>query len=116
MLDYRIIPADESHLATLAAGMRAADRREVWASHRDTPLEALRRCLRQAERAWTVIVDGRPVLMWGVARGGSVPSDLGVPWPLGTDELAKRWVEFLKQSRLGVDLMQECFVRLENSV
>lgn len=116
MLNYRIVPAEVSHLLPIAASMRAADRREVWASHRDTPYEALSRSLGASEKAWTAIVDDAPAVVWGVARGGSVFSRKGLPWMLGTDDIAKYWLEFLKQSRPWVDLMREGYELLENYV
>ena len=115
-LNYKIVPAEVSYLLPIAANMRPADRREVWASHRDTPYEALSRSLGASERAWAAIVDGQPVVVWGVARGGCVFSRKGVPWLLGTVALEKYWLEFLKQSRPWVDLMRDGYDLLENYV
>ncbi len=115
-MEYSIVPADKAHLLPLAAGMRAADRREVWASHRNVPYEALSRSLKTSERAWTALLDGRPMVMWGVARLGSIMSEVGTPWLLGTDDLKKCWLELLRQSRPWVERMQEGYRRLENYV
>ena len=58
MTHWRIVPALPSHIPCIAAHMRDADRREVWASHRHTPEEALRTSLDYAEinRAWTCLL------------------------------------------------------------
>ncbi|MDR2946432.1 MAG: hypothetical protein LBV79_06780 [Candidatus Adiutrix sp.] len=116
MVDYRIEHGNVSHLLPLAANMREADRREVWASHRDNPYEALSRGLKTSARVWTAIVDERPVMMWGVARSGCVFSRKGRPWMLGTEELKNYWIEFLRQSRSWVARMQEGCELLENYV
>lgn len=116
MLEYEIVTADNSHLLPLAADMREADRREVWASHRDKPYEALSRSLKASDRAWTALVGGRPVLIWGVARSGCLLSEKGSPWMLGTNELPQYWLEFLRQSRGWVEKMQKGYALLENYV
>ena len=116
MLNYRIAPADTSHIQPIAANMRAADRREVWASHRHTPFDALHYSLKHSERAWTAFIDEEPVLMWGVGRQGCILNDTGSPWLLGADGLKPGEKEFIRQSRRWVKLMQEGYERLENYV
>lgn len=115
-MDYEIVEANISHLLPIAADMRAADRKEVWFSHRNTPYEALSRSLAASEEAWTAVINGRPALMWGVARRGCVFSIKGIPWLLATDDIKKCQVEFLKQSRMWVERMMENFAVLENYV
>ena len=113
---WEIVDATPDHIPALAANMRSADRREVWASHRHTPEQALRMSLSSATVAWACLVEGVPAFMWGVSRRGCILSDVGVPWLLGTDAIHKVSREFLKQSRDYVDRMQDGFTRLENFV
>ena len=40
---WEIVPALPEHIDAVAADMRPEDRREIWASHRHTPAEALQR-------------------------------------------------------------------------
>ena len=116
-MTYEIVPAQISHLLPLAANMREADRREVWASHRLTPYEALSTSLKTSERAWVALVEGQPIIIWGVARDGSIYSSQGVPWMLATNELEQKyWLSFLKESRHQVLNMMDGFERLENFV
>jgi hypothetical protein len=96
--------------------MREADRREVWASHRHTPEEALRESLSLSELAWTCLVEGVPAFMWGVGRKGSLISRTGAPWLLGTEAIRRVSREFLRQCPLYVARMQERFPVLENFV
>lgn len=112
--DWMIVFAEPAHVPPLAAHMREADRREVWASHRHSPEQALEWSLAFAVRAWTCFVDNEPAFMWGVSRPGSILSLVGAPWLLGTEAMLKVRREFLRQSRAYVELMQQDFERLEN--
>jgi RimJ/RimL family protein N-acetyltransferase len=117
---WEVIPALPEHIPAIAADMREADRREVWASHRHSPEEALRYSLSRSELAWTCLISGVPAFMWGVARLGSLLSEKGSPWLLGTDLFFKAQKqlhrEFLRQCPDYVNRMQERFARLENHV
>lgn len=116
MKRWRIETAALEHIAPIAENMREVDKREVWASDRQTPLEALILSFQHAELAWTCFVDGSPAFMWGVSVPGGMMSFTGIPWLLGTEALRSVSVEFLKQSVPYVELMQERFPRLENYV
>lgn len=113
---WKIVPAAPEHIPAIAADMREADRREVRASHRHTPAEALERSLERSELAWTGLIEGVPSVMWGVGRAGSMMTLSGVPWMLGTDAIHSVSRDFLRQSRVYVEIMQERFPRLENYV
>jgi hypothetical protein len=114
MLNYHIAPAAVEHLLPVAARMRAADRREVWASHRMTPYESLIFSLEASRRAWTGFIDDNPVMVWGVADDSE--SGLGRPWMLATDGLARGHRVFLRLSRRYVAKLQAGYRRLENYV
>jgi hypothetical protein len=93
---WDVLPALPEHIPAIAADMREADRREVWASHRHTPEEALRGSLARSELAWTCIISGTPAFMWGVCRIGSLISDRGAPWLLGTAGIRKMRGAFMR--------------------
>ncbi|MBE6441468.1 MAG: hypothetical protein E7022_03930 [Desulfovibrio desulfuricans] len=115
---WRIEDARPEHIAAIAAAMRPADMREVWASHRHTPAQALTFSLQRSELAWTCIIDDMPAFMWGAARNGSLITYRGAPWLLGTSAISERRVilEFLRQCPAYVERMQARFPRLENYV
>lgn len=113
---WNIVASTPEHIAPIAENMREADRREVWASHRHTPHQALARSLDNSQLAWTCLVDGVPAFMWGVARVGSILSDTGAPWLLGTPDIRKVQRDFLRECPGYVVRMQEMFPRLENYV
>lgn len=104
-----------AHIAPIAANMREADRREVWASGRYVPYGALHTSLTLSRKAWTCFVEGAPAFMWGVS-GMSLVSRVGTPWLLGTDDICKVSRDFLRHSRPYVEEMQKLYPRLENYV
>jgi hypothetical protein len=111
----RIGQALPEHIPAVAANMRAADRREVWAYRRHTPEEALRFSLSRSLFARTVVIAGRPALMYGVGAPTLLGST-GSPWLLATDAVYEVLFSFLKYSREVVRHMQSLFPRLENRV
>lgn len=114
--NWQVAPSIPDHIPYLAEYMREADRREVWASHRHNPVEALETSLKNSELAWTFIGNDKPLFMWGVGRQGSILSDKGMPWLLGTDGIRKFQRVFLQHCPYYVGLMQESFALLENYV
>lgn len=118
---WMVVPATTEHIPTLAANMREADKREVWASHRHSPQEALEVSLAYSDMAWTFLGldedgQGEPLFMWGVARQGSILSDTGFPWLLGTNDIRKYQRTFLRYCPYYIEAMQEPFTLLENYV
>ncbi len=112
--DYYAIFAEKKHLWAVAANMREADREEIWASGRRTPLEALSISLNSSRMAWTAMAGDMPFAMFGVAP--SFIPWVGIPWLLATPRIEKARIPFLRQSRDFVDEMQSRFKVLENYV
>ena len=142
---YRVVPACCEHIPALAARMRAADRREVMASHGLGPLEALRGSLERSTMAWTLLIDDVPAGMAGVCPAGETPGPAGEtpgltgetpgltgetpgpagetpgltgrPWLLATPDMERVPAVFLARlSRLYAADMLRRFSRLENRV
>lgn len=95
--DVSYLPADASHIATLAERMRRADRDEVWAASGLTPTEALEKSLQKSSSAWTGLINGKPEAMFGVGDL-NVLTLTGAPWLLGTDAVERHFRVFLRQS------------------
>ncbi len=110
-----VVPALPAHLAPIAAAMRRADRREVWAAARASPTEALTVSLAASKLAWSGTVDGRPVCMFGAANP-AVPGQPGLPWLLGTDDIDRHALAFLRRNRPMVAAMLAGFGSLANCV
>lgn len=111
--EIREATADD--IPALAAAMRQADREEVDAAHGHTAEEALAASLAGSTRAWTGLVDGEPVCMFGVGPI-SVLAGRGAPWMLGTDRLERCPRTFLRRSRTCVAAMLAVYPWLENYV
>ena len=110
-----VVAATAEHIAPVAARMRQADRDEVWASSLSRPEAALRMSLAASPLAWTGLVDGVPVCMFGAAASTMLASQ-GCPWLLGTDEVERHAIAFLRRNRAQVGLMLKVFGTLANRV
>lgn len=110
-----VIPADVSHIATIAERMRAADVREVMAASGRTPHEALEVSLRKSSVAWTGLIDGRPEVMFG-AGDLNVLTLTAAPWLLGTDEVEANYRQFLRRSVDWRDQLLQRYAVLRNVV
>ena len=110
-----IVPAHTDHIFWIANNMRQADRDEIAAAAGKGPWAALRDSLHLSVAAWTGLVDDEPICMFGV-----VPLDIlggvGSPWLLGTDEIEKHAISFLRLNKQYVKEMLEYFPYLVNFV
>lgn len=95
--------------------LRQADVEEVWASGHYTPEAALRLSYLSSTMRYTVEHENRAVAMFGVAPV-SLLSDKGSPWLLGSDDLLRIKIPFLRQSRDYVQEMLTVCPYLENYV
>lgn len=81
----------------IAAHMRDADRAEVWASNKKTPIESLISGWGISDLAVVVTVNDVPCVMIGLVKR-DVLSGHGVPWLLGTNGALNYRRQFLKLS------------------
>lgn len=110
-----IVPAQACHIPAIAAHVRGADRAELWAAACLTPAESMARTLERSTMAWTGLMAGRPVCMFG-AVPSSILGNVGRPWMVGTRHLDEHPFVFLRRCQGGVTTMRERFDRLENWV
>ncbi len=99
----------------IAFSMREADVKEVWDSNRHSPYKSLYRSMVSGGRTWTIVVDGVPVGMVGVAPA-SLISNTGRPWLLGSEELVSNKKLFLIMSTRILKTLTRGYDRLENYV
>lgn len=114
-MNYGWIKAEQAHIAEIAARCRPADVAELWASDRSTPAEALQKGLDTASAAWTGVVDGEPICMFGVTPW-SILGAAGAPWMIGTTLIKPNARPFLKESRRALEAMKEPYDLLLNFV
>jgi hypothetical protein len=110
-----LVPVMPQHVDYVAAFMRPRDVAEVWASHHAAPAEALQRGVSSAIVAWTGLVNGEPVCIFGASPNSLLTGD-GSPWMLATPTLQVVERPFLRVSRAAVEAMQDIFPRLVNYV
>lgn len=108
-----IVTAELHHIPRILAGIREADRDELFALYRQTPAEVLDASFRLSQMAWTGLVDGVPVCMFGVVK---VSGAVGRPWMIGTTDLDRYAMIFLRRCKKQVEAMQRRFAHLENFV
>jgi len=110
-----IIRAQWEHIQPIAENVREADRLELWAAAMHTPTQTMESSLKISDMAWTGLIDGIPVCMFGVAPVGFI-GNVGRPWMVGTDLLDKYPFVFLRRCRKCVKMMLDLYPMLENYV
>ena len=109
------IPATMAHVIELAATMREADRREIWASDRQLPLGALSISLRESERAWSTFFDGEIAMMYGVRRIPEAEGSMMV-WFLSSTVVDRYPITFWRACKEGLPKLLEEYPVLCNMV
>lgn len=89
----------------VAQDMRQADIDEVFACSGQGPQEALRTALSHSTECFTVVAQSTdlPLAMFGYYRSDDIKS---VVWMLGTNQLYKYRMDFLRKSRKWCDYLQ----------
>ena len=114
-MDTSIRPALLVDIPHLAANLREADRREIWASSLADPETALRYSFEKSDRVWTGLIENRPAVMFGIGRGQILTGQVSA-WLLGTREIEKIPRLFLEESRVWVAEMLEVYGSMSNYV
>jgi len=99
----------------LLANLRPADAAEVEAARGPDLRHAVLRALALSTRTWAAEVDGRLMLLAGVAPL-SLLDGIGTPWTLGTREIDRRPGAFIRLGRAYIPRMRELFPTLVNHV
>ena len=99
----RVVPAVESHVASLAPRIREADRYEIRAAFGRPAEVILRSGFRNARRCWTVLGGGRPVAMFGVGRRPQ--PRVGTAWLLASEEFGRYRGQLRREGPYWVDVL-----------
>jgi hypothetical protein len=113
--NYGIEPATQDHVAAMLPYVRKADRDEVFASSGSAMEVILPICVGSAREAWAGLVDGQVACIFGV-NGRTILSEVGVPWMIGTDLIAKHAKAFLRRNKKMVAVMLSLYPTLINYV
>lgn len=92
-----MVPARAVHARYIARRMREADRVEISLGSGKSPFEALAFSMRKSDVAYVALKDGVPVVMFGVGPV-NVIAGIGAIWLLGTDDVDRNVMRFLKSS------------------
>lgn len=110
-----IRPATERDAEILAPMLSDADRAEVLALSGREPLESLLEGIRYSAEAWTGLVDGEIVCIWGVVPQTLI-GQVGVPWMLGSDLVRHYSVPFLRRNKPMIARWRQRWPVLRNVV
>ncbi len=112
---HKIIPATPEHVDHICARIRKPDLDELWATCMQKPITALQSGLKHSEVAMTAVVDDVPICVWGVVRE-SIMLNVGTPWMVGSRDLDKEAVRFIRYCRDPVMKLFDNYDILENYV
>jgi len=93
--------------------MRAADVAECAAWDGSDPEAALRRSCAASPLCWTALLDGAPMCLCGLAVAHLCAAE-AAPWALGTDDVEREPLAFLRRSAALRDVMLRHWRRLVN--
>ena len=111
---FQTVDAVPAHFPELARTMRQAERVEC-AALGYTPMAALECSLAFATRAWTGLVDGVPVCMFGVTAT-MLLARTAEPWLLSTDGIMRHRMAFLRANKPYVREMLDLHPHLAGMV
>lgn len=107
-----IVPAKLTHVGPIAVNMREIDQLECRIFGH-SPKDALRLGLMASTIAWTALVDGKPVAMFG-ASTVSLLDGIGRPWMLMTDEAVRHQKALVRLGRIYTAAIHRHYARLED--
>lgn len=109
-----IVPAKLTHIGPIAVNMRKIDALEC-AIFNHTPKQALRLGLLASPIAWTALLDGRPIAMFG-ASTVSMLEGIGKPWMLMTNDATRYGTALVRFGRIYTEAIHRHYAKLENWV
>lgn len=99
----------------LADKLRRDDIREIWAASRREPLEALMQSFKWSTHRYAVLLHGLPVAAFGAAPR-SLLSKTAMVWLVGTPDIEKMKITFVRHTRSCIARMLQDYEELENYV
>lgn len=117
MAKTEVVPATQKLIDSMKGCLRAIDHHECMEINGKDADKAIQIGLDTSLHSWVGLIKGIPFCCFGVASA-SLLSTSGVPWMLGTDEIARWGATYLvlKNSKYYVDKMLKPFDNLENWV
>ena len=110
-----IVPAGARH-AAIAPYLRRADVEEIWASSGVNPTFAVAYSIAHSKYRRAVLLNRKPVVLFGVGELPGSSETSGVPWLVATDEIEKHPVTFYRRSKSIISEMKHNYEYLTNWV
>jgi hypothetical protein len=111
-----ITPASLEDAFAIAPRLRQADKDELFAVTGQTnPDIVLQDAFEMSDRVWIIKSDGEPVAIFGVVTHEQ-DNTVGIPWMVGTDEIAENGIAILRSSRPWISKLLTNFSHLINYV
>lgn len=113
--EYEVRDATMDDVRYISDNMRQIDRHEIYAMAGSRPYRAVRAGFMLSKRCRVGVVNGSPVCIYGVVNK-SVFTTEGSVWMLGTDELRRHAVRFLRMNKESseIDLITKGFDYVDN--
>lgn len=111
-MEVKVVAPSQDHIEYIAENMRASDRDELLD---EAPHVALKNGLHNSSECRTVLIDGKPVMMFGINQYED-DEDIGIPWALGTNDVKRIPYRFVKGSKEVVRGWSEQYRLLTNVV
>jgi hypothetical protein len=100
----KLTQVSDDRVKYVSENMRESDVREVWASNRNDPAKALDTSIKLSDWSAVLVIDGDILGVVGLVTENRL-GGAGVPWFLGTHNVAKHAKTFLEVSGIIIDLM-----------
>ena len=95
--------ASEKHIVPIAKNMRDIDKKEISVSGvNETPYDSLQYAYNKSVKAYTIIIDDNPVVMFGVVNA-SLLANYGIVWCLGSDNINRIKKTFIQKSKAYIE-------------
>ena len=114
-MSVKFVEPNFDRLVHISENMREADRIEVWASHKMTPIEAVINSVELSDMVSVAVYKTKPCAVFGLVKRDLL-TGTGCPWLLGTDDIDLCKRDFILHKREGVKEMLTHCRRLENYV
>lgn len=114
-MEVDVVGATGSDIDFIAGNARGDDRIEVYAASGREITDALNYTFDLSAMSWCGKVNDVPVVVFGVAPDG-IFGESAQPWMVGTDDLVRYQVPFLRRCCYYVNIMQASFPYLHNWV
>lgn len=115
MSAIRFVKPDKMNLSHIVKYMRKEDKIEIMAYSGFTPKQAVELGVKRSDLISVALINDEPCAIFGLVKG-SLLTETGTPWLLGTDLIDQHKKSFVKHTKLGIEQMLNVCPKLSNYV